>query len=266
MKPFSEWSELHKRLASSLVLIPIAIFCLWYGGWFYNGLILLVMVGLVWEGETLLQQPLKSWRGALFLLWPLAAGLIAIKGDFLELLYFSMSASLFGFRPWGPIIISIIGGSSLLFLRTRAEGLMEVFLVLGAVIASDSGAYIVGRLVGGPKLAPYISPGKTISGSIGGIVTAFLFSGLLIGWGTGEWSVQAFFWGGVLSLATQTGDLMESAFKRRIGVKDSGTLIPGHGGLLDRFDGLLVAAPLAACLALLSGEHPFWQLGLHFGQ
>lgn len=264
MKSFKEWSELQKRLVSSLVLIPVAVFCLWYGNWYYNSLVLMAMVGLVWEGETLLGQSIKSWRGVLFLLWPVAGGLIALHGDYLSLLYFSLSALLFGFRSWCPIAISILGGTSLLFLRARVEGFMEVSLVLGTVIASDSGAYVTGRLIGGPKLAPRISPGKTISGAIGGGLAATLFSGLLIGLGTGNWSVAPFICGGILSLAAQSGDLMESAFKRRLGVKDSGTLIPGHGGLLDRFDGLLVAAPLAACLALLSGPHPFWQLGLRF--
>lgn len=264
MKPFAQWSELHKRLASSLVLIPIAGFCLWYGSWLYDGLILLVMAGLVWEGETLQGLPMKNARGLLFLLWPIAGGLIALKGDFLSLMYFTFSSMIFGLDACFPIIISIIGGSSLLFLRTRADGLLEVLFVLGAVIASDSGAYIVGRLVGGAKLAPRISPGKTISGSVGGLMTALLVSGLLAGWGTGYWSVLPFFWGAVLSVASQSGDLLESAFKRRIGVKDSGNLIPGHGGLFDRFDGLLAAAPLAACLALLSGEHSFWQIGAHY--
>ncbi|UMM64600.1 phosphatidate cytidylyltransferase [Aristophania vespae] len=266
MKPFSQWSEFHKRVASSIVLIPVAILCLYYGQWLYNTLILLVMVGLVWEGETLLGQKMTGLRAVLFLLWPLAGGLIALKGDYLSLLYLCGGALLFGFQAWLPVIISIVGGTSLLLLRMRPDGLLEVFFVLGTVIASDSGAYMVGRLIGGPKLAPKISPGKTISGSIGGICTAILLSAVIVRLGLGSWSIEALICGAILSMAAQGGDLLESAFKRRLGVKDSGKLIPGHGGLLDRFDGLLAAAPLAAIFAYLSGPHPFWQFWHYFEQ
>ena len=128
---------------------------------------------------------------------------------------------------------------------------MHVLLVLLATIASDTGAYLAGRRFGGPKLAPRLSPKKTWSGAAGGLVAA-----TLVGAVVGIVAPHRHFLGtaleaALLAIAAQAGDLAESAAKRRAGVKDSGQLIPGHGGVLDRVDGLMAAAPLAAVLVLL---------------
>lgn len=253
-------TELQKRILSSLVIVPVVVLCLWYGGWAYRALVLLVMVGIVWEGETLLGQPMKGLRGLLLLLWPLCGGLIAIKGQWYAAFYLLSTSALFGKRAFGPVMVAMFGGFSLLWLRERPEGFYETFFVIFAVIASDSCAYATGRLIGGPKLAPAISPGKTISGSVGGIVGAVILGGLVGHWAGQGWSVSACVTGGLIAVAAQIGDLLESAFKRQLGVKDSGRLIPGHGGLLDRLDALLLAAPVAAILALMAGNGPFWQL------
>ena len=122
---------------------------------------------------------------------------------------------------------------------------------------------MAGRLIGGPKLAPRISPGKTRSGALGGFVGAVLMGGgiaLLSGLGSTH---MALVWGGILGVSAQLGDLAESAMKRVLGVKDSGTLLPGHGGLLDRFDGLVVAAPVAAAVFVTVPDSPVWSDGLH---
>ena len=121
------------------------------------------------------------------------------------------------------------------------------------VVATDVGAYFVGRAIGGPKLAPKISPGKTWSGAIGGLVTAevaLLILEVSVLDYTPDFTMVGI--GALLSVASQLGDLGESALKRRAGAKDSGALIPGHGGLLDRFDGILGAA-LALFILNLSG-------------
>ncbi|GBQ06813.1 phosphatidate cytidylyltransferase [Saccharibacter floricola] len=255
-------TELQKRLLSSAVLVPVAVACLWYGRWAYDALILAVMVGMVWEGATLLGQKMRCLRGALLLLWPFCAGVLAIKEQWLSVLYLALAALFFGVRLWGAVLVSLIGGSALLYLRARPDGLYETLFVMAVVVASDSSAYAVGRLIGGAKLAPSISPGKTISGSIGGLVGAALMGGVIAYCAMGHWCGSAFLWGAVVGVAAQCGDLGESAFKRRLGVKDSGALIPGHGGLLDRFDGLLLAAPLAALIAFLSHHKPLWLLGV----
>lgn len=254
-------SELKKRIISSLIILPVVIFCLWYGGWVFNALILAVMVGLVWEGENLLKVEMRSIRGALLLLWPLCTALSFIKEDYLLSVFLICFAVVFGIRYFIPIAISIVGGISLIWLRARYHGMEEVLFALSCVIASDSFAFFTGRLIGGPKLAPQISPGKTISGSIGGIIGAVIVGSAIAYYIMGHFIVVTVLWAALLAIATQLGDLIESGFKRYIGVKDSGNLIPGHGGLLDRFDGLLLAVPLAAFLALLAKNSFFWMLG-----
>ena len=141
---------------------------------------------------------------------------------------------------------------SLLWIRERAEYegigtsfdlLIWVFLV---VWATDIGAYFAGRTIGGPKLAPSISPNKTIAGLVGGVVSAVALAGA---WASFAELPMALFWlAAPFAIAAQIGDLFESGLKRRAGVKDSGTWLPGHGGLLDRLDGLVPVAVLTAAL------------------
>ncbi len=127
--------------------------------------------------------------------------------------------------------------------------------------ASDIGAYVVGRLVGGPKLAPAISPGKTWSGAVGGMGAAALVGlGVAALVGARFPLLHCILVSIIIGIASQLGDLLESGFKRHFGVKDSGRSIPGHGGLLDRLDGMLTAAPIAVLITLLIGEGVWlWQ-------
>ncbi|ALV21151.1 MAG: phosphatidate cytidylyltransferase [Carnobacterium sp.] len=138
------------------------------------------------------------------------------------------------------------------FLLIRSEGLPLLLLALFIVWATDIGAYLFGRQFGKHKLAPSISPNKTIEGSVGGIVSAIVVAGLFfmiypldfsLGW--------CMLLAAVISVAGQLGDLVESAFKRHYQVKDSGKLLPGHGGILDRFDSILFALPVLHLLTLI---------------
>ena len=156
---------------------------------------------------------------------------------------------------WPAFGVLYIGVPILAFqwLRETSEGhgpFLVAWLVL-VIVATDTFAYFAGRLVGGPKLAPRISPGKTWAGLVGGVTAAALTGGLaapLIGW---QWWVLLPLGAAVACLA-QAGDLFESWLKRRVGRKDSGSLIPGHGGLLDRLDGYMTATPaFALCVAAL---------------
>jgi phosphatidate cytidylyltransferase len=134
-----------------------------------------------------------------------------------------------------------------------AGGAESIFWLLAVIWATDIGAYACGRLIGGPKLAPSISPKKTWSGAIGGVLWAVITSGAVY------WAYHGLFLpkmvavAMLLSVLSQVGDLFESALKRRYDIKDSGTLIPGHGGFMDRFDGLWAAAPLAALFCVILG-------------
>ena len=134
-------------------------------------------------------------------------------------------------------------------------GLANTLFVLSIVWASDIGAYLVGRLIGGPKLAPAISPGKTWSGAAGGLIGAGL-AGMAVAacFSTGFSPLHVIELALGFGVISQAGDLLESALKRHFGVKDSGRIIPGHGGLLDRVDALLAVAPVAALLALIVGR------------
>jgi phosphatidate cytidylyltransferase len=134
-------------------------------------------------------------------------------------------------------------------------GLANTIFVLSIVWSSDIGAYMIGRLAGGPKLVPSISPGKTWSGAVGGLACAAL-AGLAVAacFSSGFSSPHVLTLAIVLGIVSQAGDLLESALKRHFGVKDSGRMIPGHGGLLDRLDALLAVAPVAALLAFTAGR------------
>lgn len=131
---------------------------------------------------------------------------------------------------------------ALVALRGGDAGLVAVAFVLAIVWATDIGAYFVGRALGGPKLAPSISPGKTWSGALGGLAAGVGAGALVTGIGGFGVSVMTLLTGAFISIASQGGDLAESALKRRAGVKDSSHLIPGHGGVLDRIDGLVFGA------------------------
>ena len=166
-------------------------------------------------------------------------------------------------RSWGigwkmlGFVYCLIPAVSLLWIRERAEYqgigsgfdlLIWVFLV---VWSTDIGAYFAGRAIGGPKLAPSISPNKTVAGLIGGVISA---AGLAGAWVSFIGLPHNLLWlSAPFAVAAQLGDLFESGLKRRAGVKDSGTWLPGHGGLLDRLDGLVPVAMLTAGLMMVGG-------------
>lgn len=138
---------------------------------------------------------------------------------------------------------------ALTFLRRQDDGLL-VFWTMGLVWATDIGAFFAGRTIGGPKLAPRISPAKTWAGLIGGVSAATLLAAALnLFWLFPAYLVLAT---PTLAILAQAGDLYESAIKRRAGVKDSGNILPGHGGVLDRLDGLVPVAPVAALIVLFA--------------
>jgi phosphatidate cytidylyltransferase len=256
----NRWSDFFVRTASAFVLGPIAIFCVWHGGWAWSALLAVAMAGLGWEWgrlaklkrPTMLAALLLSVWGVTAFIGPLA-GLVAILAVGLGTWAFFRR-----FAAWG-VPYAGIGGISLLWLRLRPDvGLTDTLFLVLVVWGTDIGAYLAGRLFGGPKLAPWISPGKTWCGSFGGLLIGALAGEALAAGGQG-FSPAGFGAGLLLSLCAQGGDLLESAIKRKLGVKDSGRTIPGHGGLFDRLDGFLAAAPVAALLAFsVHGGTPIW--------
>ena len=160
-------------------------------------------------------------------------------------------------RGWGTgwqlagLAYAILPALALLWIRERApHELMLLLWVFIVTWSTDIGAYFAGRTIGGPKLAPAISPNKTWAGLIGGMIAAALLGGW---WASFTGLAPVLLWlAPLFAVGAQAGDLFESGLKRRAGVKDSGTILPGHGGVMDRLDGLVVVASLTA-LAVVAG-------------
>ncbi len=255
-KPATRLSELQLRIIVGLALIGVASTALVLGGVAFW--VLCVVLALLMMGE-----------------W---ANLAGTPPQFVRLAQFALSVPLaimaphFGAGP-GFLALGLLAGAAffvvivtrrprlavgllyaglpvmgLLLLRGQHEGAIFTLWALALVWTCDIGAYFAGRAIGGPKLAPAISPNKTWAGLAGGVVAASLF-GAAMHWQFGlPWRLTLAT--PVLAVLAQGGDLYESWLKRRAGVKDSGTILPGHGGVLDRLDGLVPVAPVAALLAV----------------
>lgn len=262
----AKWNDLGRRALSAALLAPVALLCIWFGGPAYAALIAAAGVGLAIEWVWLCAASPSRWPGVAVPALVLIATLVAPGSARI-----AVGALLMGFGlVWGlardPKLAAgtlYIGvpAVALVWLRlgTGEAGRANLLFLVLVVWASDIGAYAVGRLLGGPKLAPGLSPGKTWSGAIGGLACAVIMGLLAAGLLGATVGLGAAMIAGILGIATQAGDLLESGIKRHFGVKDSGRLIPGHGGLLDRLDGLLAAASVAALAVLIGRGGALWQ-------
>lgn len=206
-------SDLGVRTVSAVFMVAVAGSALWLGGVAFKLFVGAVAIGLIYEFWALARlQPIQSLGRILWLL----IGVLSIS-------------------------LACVG---LLELRLVQGPTMALFVV-ALVISVDVGAYFTGRAIGGPKIAPKISPNKTWAGLFGGIafaaLTTYIFHSTISANGAVglQAIIEALFAGLLVAVVAQTGDFFESWMKRRAGVKDSGKLIPGHGGLLDRLDGFL---------------------------
>ena len=240
-------SDLPTRVASAVVMVAVAGTALWLGGWIWAVFVALVALGVLWEWNDLVV---------------------------------GMKCQGFSRVSWSVAGIAYVGAAAGMLLFLRMPGYSWILaVVIGGVIATDIGAFFVGRTLGGPKIARSISPSKTWSGLMGGMalsavwVTSCVFVvaaayvrmlEAIAAWaGTvatvgGHWSVWEILGysliGAVLAIIAQVGDFFESWMKRRAGVKDSGRLIPGHGGLFDRVDGLLAVLCVLGLLSLVEAS------------
>jgi phosphatidate cytidylyltransferase len=254
------------------VLIPLVVGAVHVGGMAYVGTIALVVLAAAFEWGRMTGNP-HRWSETVVIGGTLAVLLVlASLGMYwaasLVLVAGLLSTAILGWTsdrmPWWPLgglVVLALTAISLVWLRQGETGRLAIYFLLAAIWATDTGAYFAGRAIGGARLAPRISPKKTWSGAIGGAVSAVavaLAISLIVGErpNASRFAVLAV---GV-SVAGQLGDLLESAVKRRFDVKDSGKLFPGHGGVLDRIDSLLVAAPFTAAVAWLAGGNlPLWR-------
>ena len=267
------WADLRLRVLSAVVLAPIAVAIVWLGGLFWSVLTILVAAGLAFEWVLLCDARPTRLPGlalplAMIVVGVVAAGRAAWALPVLAAAYLatwliaagipSLRARRVASLSAGVVYIGLTCIALIWLRHDPLAGLPNILFLLLVVWASDVGAYLTGRLLGGPRLAPRISPGKTWAGAIGGLLATvamgYIVAMCFASWSGGpglSWRVALVAAG--LGLAAQLGDLLESAIKRRFGVKDSGRLIPGHGGLFDRLDGFLTAGPVAALLALALG-------------
>ena len=211
----ARWSGLATRVVGILPLLAVAIVCLISGGWLFYAFIM--TAGIIM---------LREWDA-----------LTRVQSNLLKVIGY-------------PVVI--IPCASILWLSTATHpsipnyGFKLLLTLIVIVAATDIGAYFTGKRFGKHKLAPVISPNKTWEGLSGGVFCAMAAACIMIPFALPVYSMLIT--GLVLAVLAQTGDLFESGIKRKAGVKDSGTLIPGHGGLLDRFDGYLLTAPAFALL------------------
>ncbi len=249
------------RLAAAAILIPVALGLAWSGGWWWLALVALVAVGLL--VEWLMMVGLRDDRQ----LMGAGAASLVVVGFCLSLGQANVAAAMAlagalatlglarASRRWavlGYVYAAIALAASLLVRGDDVTGFQALIFVFLIVWVTDSLGYFVGRSIGGPKLWRRVSPNKTWSGALGG-----LFGSIAVGLGfyAAGYSamVPALVLSALLSVVSQLGDLFESAVKRHFGVKDSGQIIPGHGGLLDRLDGYIAAIAVAALIGLWRG-------------
>jgi phosphatidate cytidylyltransferase len=256
-------SDLALRSVVGLGLVAVAIVALWAGGIVFWLLCVVLGLFMMAEWADLDGVPPKTKRLAQYAVTvPLAlmAPTLAAGPGFLAL-GATLGAAFFIVivtrRPSLALGAVYVGLPilALLLIRQQEEGIVFTLWALALVWMCDIGAYFGGRAIGGPKLAPAISPNKTWAGLVGGVLLASAFAAAMhIFWGL-PWRLTLAT--PVLAVLAQAGDLYESWLKRRAGVKDSGNILPGHGGILDRLDGLVPVAPVAALLVILPKFYPW---------
>jgi phosphatidate cytidylyltransferase len=260
----SHRSELFLRICSALLLIPVAIVIAYFGGLLFVAFWAIAATGIFWEWTYLVagcrhRRIFIAGTTSIAVLVALVAsgqvmasiaaliagsGLVAVLATPRRRIWVAAGLPYAGAVAAAPIII-----------RSDVEdGLLGIIFLFAIVWATDTIGYFFGRAVGGPKLIPQFSPGKTWAGAVAGTAGAIV-AGLAIAIAanlSGKLIIAML--AGILSVVAQAGDLLESVLKRRFGAKDSGRLIPGHGGLMDRLDGFVAAGLLAMIIGIMRGD------------
>ncbi|MCB1379793.1 MAG: phosphatidate cytidylyltransferase [Alphaproteobacteria bacterium] len=261
----SKWADLGVRLTSAAVMIPAVIADVWVGGiWFHLFVALLaVLMANEWVNICHDQdQPQLAFHAGAAMAGALLPLNVGIGGSLIAIaVLWLLSGGLAYFRKpdgalWrylGVPYVSLPAIALVLIRNDAAFGIQAIVWLMVTVWSADSLAYFAGRIIGGPKLAPVLSPKKTWAG-LGGAMAGSALASAVFAFVVGL-SGLAFLIviAAALAVVEQAGDLFKSAMKRHYGVKDSGRLIPGHGGVIDRVDGLVAVASVAALIGLLRG-------------
>ena len=253
--------NLFMRVIAALVLAPLAIAIAYAGGWLWATLVTLTAIGLYVEWLTIVGAAGAARVIATGVVALAVSGLCLATGP-IEAAIVVLAVGLFAVamispdrRNWtatGFLYAGVAEIASVLVRLDSSKGFVALMFVMLIVWVTDIGGYFAGRGIGGPKLWPRVSPKKTWAGAIGGFVASLVVAAGFVLFGLGKVGPLLLL-GAVLSVASQLGDLFESAVKRRFGVKDSSHIIPGHGGLMDRLDGFVAAVVMAAIFGFLRG-------------
>jgi len=253
--PAPRWADLRTRMLSAAVMLAVGGAEIWLGGTTFAALVVLLIGLMLWELASMTAPARRKT--------PITLGIAAGAALTAALVLRSDLAALFLMAPTLMLVLTprrdrrlvgayalaiMLAGYGLVTLRYEA-GPISVLWIVAVVVASDVLGYVAGRMLGGPKFWPAISPKKTWSGTVAGwIGAAAVGLGFWLG-GHGGWALVPL--SALVALAGQMGDILESWVKRRAGVKDASNLIPGHGGVLDRFDALIGAVVLVLVLQLV---------------
>lgn len=253
---------LKTRILSALVMLPPAVAAVWVGGPAFQALVALAAALMGWEWDRMVSGRYGaagmivsvSAAAAAFLApaWPAWAAALVAAATLLVLIVGRLRGD--AAWSWQAVGAPYVGVPvvALAWLREAGDGLATIMWLLVVVWATDIGAYAAGRSIGGPKLVPRLSPKKTWAGLVGGMACAAAVgaaAAAVVGLPPAGLALLS----GALAVVAQAGDIGESAVKRRFGVKDSSTIIPGHGGVLDRVDGVLPVATVVALAAVIQG-------------
>lgn len=243
------FGDLGLRLTSGVLLAAVAVVDVWMGGFWVAAMVALALVLMLWElhrmatGDGSVDNPtfiVMAISGAasvfVTLFLGIAAGIACLFAGAALVFFYDRSKA--AWLVGGLLYMGIAMCAFIPLRHLEPNGVLFVLWLIVVVVATDVGAYFVGRMVGGPRLWARVSPGKTRSGAFGGMAAAVLFGLPLAVW-AGLGPVEGAFLSLGTSIASQCGDLLESAVKRRFGVKDASHLIPGHGGFMDRLDGVV---------------------------
>ena len=255
------------RVASAVIIAPPVLAAIYFGTLYMEIFILVTGAIVAWEWARLCgggQLTLHSWIAVGSVVGALFAGCLghyAVAAAIAVLAALGLAGSLIQGRPpaavWLPsgVVYLVAAGLGLLFLRDRPEdGWQIIFWLLAVVWATDTGGFVAGRTLGGPKLAPTFSPNKTWSGLAGAMLAAGVVGAAVGSFWPGRDGLMLGLASLGLALVAQAGDLFESRLKRRFGAKDSSHLIPGHGGLLDRVDGVLSVGLVVSLIFWWTGQ------------
>ncbi len=257
--PPGRWGDIGRRSLSTLILAPIAIAVILQGGVWFETMVGLIGVLMAWEWVSIVhggsekQFAIHACATLCAAFLPQAEGLDAASGAILVLWIVSAIASVMQSGEgsiWSYFGVFYLSLPLLAMVLLRVDAQFGTAAILWCVLivwAADIFAYFAGRIIGGPKLAPTISPKKTWAG-LGGAVFGAIAVSIVFCLANGFSVLPLALIAGLAALVEQVGDILESAMKRRFNVKDSGNLIPGHGGILDRVDGLVAVVLFAAVI------------------